>query len=141
MNLREKNAYTYGARSTHPRNKNFKTAFRITTKVRNMVTDSAVVETLKEIKRIRTEDVDEEVLKNAKAKFLGDFILASENDRTIASRSINIKTQSLPKDFYETFIAKINAVSKADVKRIATKYFSLDKARIVLVGKGSEHIY
>ncbi|MBW1295244.1 M16 family metallopeptidase [Aquimarina litoralis] len=138
MNLREEHGYTYGARSTMPRNKNFKTAFRVTAKVRNMVTDSAVVETLKEIKRIRTEDVDEEVLKNAKAKFLGNFILASENDRTIASRSIDIKTQNLPKDFYETFIAKINAVSKDDIKRIANKYFNLDKARIVLVGKGSD---
>ncbi|MGY3792170.1 M16 family metallopeptidase [Aquimarina sp. 433] len=138
MNLREEHGYTYGARSTMPRNKNFKTAFRVTAKVRNMVTDSAVVETLKEIKRIRTEDVDDEVLKNAKAKFLGNFILASENDRTIASRSIDIKTQNLPKDFYETFIAKINAVSKADIKRIANKYFNLDKARIVLVGKGSD---
>ena len=140
MNLREEHGYTYGGRSTLPRNKNFKTAFRAAAKVRNMVTDSAVVETLKEIKRIRTEDVDDEMLKNAKAKFLGDFILASENDRTIASRSINIKTQNLPKDFYETFIAKINAVSKADIKRVANKYFNLDKARIVLVGKGSDVI-
>ncbi|WP_299435179.1 pitrilysin family protein [uncultured Aquimarina sp.] len=140
MNLREAHGYTYGGRSTLPRNKNFKTAFRATAKVRNMVTDSAVVETLKEIKRIRTEEVDDEMLKNAKAKFLGDFILASENDRTIASRSINIKTQNLPKDFYETFIAKINAVSKADIKRVANKYFNLDKARIVLVGKGSDVI-
>ncbi len=138
MNLREEHGYTYGGRSTLPRNKNFKTAFRATAKVRNMVTDSAVVETLKEIKRIRTEDVDDEVLKNAKAKFLGNFILASENERTVAARSIDILTQNLPKDFYETFIAKINAVTKADIKRVANKYFNLDKARIVLVGKGSD---
>lgn len=138
MNLREKHGYTYGARSTLPRNKNHKTAFRATAKVRNMVTDSAVVETLKEIKRIQTEDVDAKVLENAKAKFLGDFILASENERTAASRSVNIKTQNLPDDFYKNFIAKINAVSKEDIKRIANTYFKLDKARIVLVGKGSD---
>ena len=138
MNLREKHAFTYGARSVLPRNKNYKTAFRATAKIRNAVTDSAVVETLKEIKRIRTKDVDDTVLKNAKAKFLGNFILASENDRTIANRSIKIKTQNLPKNFYEIFIEKINAVSKADIKKVANKYFNLDKARIVLVGKGSD---
>lgn len=138
MNLREEHGYTYGARSILPRNKDHKTAFRVASKVRNAVTDSAVVEILKEIKRIRTEDVDDEVLKNAKAQFLGNFILASENDRTIASRSINIKTQNLSDDFYETFIAKINAVSKDDIKRVANKYFNLDKSRIVLVGKGSD---
>ena len=138
MNLREEHGYTYGARTRFPREKYHNSAFSATTKVRNMVTDSSVVEILKEIKRIRTEDVDDEILKNAKAKFLGEFILASESDRTIARRSINIKTQDLPKDFYETFIAKINAVSKADVKRVANKYFNVDKARIVLVGKGSD---
>ncbi len=138
MNLREKHAYTYGARSSLPKNKNYKTAFRVTTKVRNAVTDSTVVEILKEIKRIRTEDVDDQVLKNAKAKFLGDFILASEKDRTIANRSIEIKTENLPKDFYQTFISKINAVTKADIKRVANLYFNSDKARIVVVGKGSD---
>ena len=138
MNLREEHGYTYGARSVLPANKNYKTAFRATAKVRNMVTDSAVVETLKEIKRIKTEDVDPTILENAKAKFLGDFILNSENERTVANRSITIKTQNLSDDFYKNFIAKINAVTKEDVKRIANKYFNLDKARIVLVGKGSD---
>ncbi len=138
QNLREDKGYTYGARTVLPRNKDYKTAFRAVTKVRNMVTDSAVVETLKEIKRIKTEDVDATALENAKAKFLGDFILASENERTIAARSINIKTENLPEDFYETFIAKINAVTKEDIKRVANKYFNLDKSRIVLVGKGSD---
>ncbi|MEW7278742.1 insulinase family protein [Aquimarina sp. 2201CG1-2-11] len=138
MNLREEHGYTYGARSILPKDKNYRTTFRVRTKVRNAVTDSAVVEILKEIKRIRLEDVDDQVLKNAKAKFLGDFILASEKDRTIANRSIDIKIENLPEDFYETFIPKINAVTKADVKRIANSYFNLDKARIILVGKGSD---
>ncbi|MFL1894661.1 insulinase family protein [Aquimarina sp. 2-A2] len=138
MNLREKNGYTYGARSIFPVNKYHKSAFRAVTKVRNAVTDSAVVETLKEIKRIRTKEVDDEILKNAKAKFLGDFILASESDRTAATRSIEIKTQDLPQDFYRTFISKINAVTKADIKRVANTYFNLQNARIVLVGKASD---
>ncbi len=138
MNLREEHGYTYGARTSLPVNKNFNTLFRTTAKIRNAVTDSAVVETLKEYKRIRTELVDTQVLKNAKAKFLGDFILASESDRTIANRTIRIKTQKLPTDFYETFISKINAVTKEDVKRVANKYFKLNNARILLVGKGSD---
>ncbi|UZO79935.1 insulinase family protein [Aquimarina sp. ERC-38] len=138
MNLREAHGYTYGGRSSLPYSKNHKSAFRASAKVRNAVTDSAVVETLKEIKRIRTEFVNDTVLKNAKAKFLGDFILASERDRTIADRSVRIKTQNLPEDFYTTFISKINDVTKEDVKRVAEKYFPLEKARIVLVGNAGE---
>ena len=138
MNLREARGYTYGGRSILPYNKNHKTAFRASAKVRNAVTDSAVVETLKEIKRIRTEFVNDTILQNAKAKFLGDFILASESDRTIANRSVRVKTQNLPEDFYQTFISKINTVTKEDIRRVAQKYFPLENARIILVGNAGE---
>ena len=39
-------------------------------------------------------------------------------------------------DFYETFIEKINAVSKEDVKRVANKYLKPENLRIIVVGKG-----
>lgn len=138
MNLREKNGYTYGASSSTSQNKWTRSTFRATTKVRNAVTDSAVVEILNEMKRIRTEFVSDEDLSNAKAKYLGNFIMATENPQTIASYAINVRTQNLPADFYENFISKINAVTKEDVQRIANKYFKLNNARIVVVGKGSE---
>ena len=105
--------------------------------MRNEVTDSAVVETLKEIKRIRTEPVDPEVLANAKAKFLGSFILESEDKTVAARRALSIKTNDLPEDFYKNYIANINAVTVEDVQRVANKYFSDEKARIVLGWKSS----
>ena len=138
MNLREANGYTYGARSSLGTARFYNSSFRATTKVRNEVTDSAVVETLKEIKRIRTELVDDEMLKNAKAKFLGSFILESEDKTVAARRSLSIKINDLPKDFYKNFIANINAVTKEDIKRVANKYFKDDKSRIVLVGKAAD---
>lgn len=106
--------------------------------VRNAVTDSAVVETLKEINRIKTEPVESEKLANAKAKYVGDFVLALERPQTIANYALNIKLNDLPKDFYTTYLEKINAVTKEDVTRVANKYFKTENARIVVVGKGSE---
>lgn len=138
MNLREANGYTYGARSSLGTGRYYNSSFRATTKIRNEVTDSAVVETLKEIKRIKTDYVDDEVLANAKAKYLGSFILESEDKAVSARRSLSIRTNKLPADFYKNFIANIDAVTKEDVKRVANKYFTDDKARIVLVGKASD---
>lgn len=138
MNLREANGYTYGARSSIGTNRYYDDTFMSTTKVRNAVTDSAVVESLKEMKRIRTTLVDDEVLENAKAKFLGNFILESEDKAVAARRTINIKTNDLPADFYKNFISNINAVTKEDVQRVAKKYFMLDNSRIVLVGKAAD---
>ena len=137
-NLREKNAWTYGARSSLGRNKWTKATFRASTSVRNSVTDSAIVETLAEINRIKNELVSDEMLDAAKATYLGNFIMSTENKSLLADFAINIKTQDLPENFYETFISKIDAVTKEDVKRIANKYFKSDNLRIVVVGKGSD---
>ena len=136
MNLREENGWTYGARSSIARNKWTSATFRATTSVRNAVTDSAVVETLKEINKIRDEFVSDEMLSTAKAKYLGNFIMSTENKSLLADFAVNIKTLNLPDDFYETFIEKINLVSKEDVKRVANKYLKPENLRIIVVGKG-----
>ena len=138
MNLREENGWTYGAGSSIARNKWTKATFRASTSVRNAVTDSAVVETLKEINRIRNEYVTDEMLSNAKAKFLGNFIMSTEDKSLLADFAVNIETQDLPKDFYETFISKINEVTKEDVMRVSKKYLKPENLRIIVVGKGSE---
>lgn len=138
MNLREQNGYTYGAGSGLGAGRDYKSTFRATTKVRNEVTDSAVVETFKELDRIRTTYVTDEDLSNAKAKFLGNFIMQSEDKSVVADRAITIRTNNLDEDFYKDFIANINAVTKEDVKRVANKYFKTENMRVVLVGKASD---
>ncbi len=137
MNLREEHGYTYGARSNLGSNK-YVSRFTAGAAVRNMVTDSAIVETLKEVNRIRNEDVTAEALANAKAKYTGDFVLALERPQTLAQYALNIKLNDLPEDFYSTYLEKINAVTIEDVKRVANKYFKPENARMVVVGKGSE---
>lgn len=137
MNLREKHGYTYGAGSGVNADK-YIGRFSAGAAVRNVVTDSAVVQTLKEINRIKSEPVEAEALKNAKAKYVGDFVLALENPQTVARYALNIKLNNLPKDFYETFLQKINAVTAEDVNRVANKYFKPENARIVIVGKGAD---
>ncbi|QJP33678.1 insulinase family protein [Nonlabens sp. Ci31] len=138
MNLREENGYTYGARSNIGTGRNYKGTFSASAKVRNEVTDSAVVETFKELNRIRDEYVEDEMLATAKAKYLGNFIMQSEDKAVVASRSITIEKNDLDKDFYKNFIANIDKVTKEDVKRVANKYLSPDNLRIVLVGKAGD---
>lgn len=136
-NLREEHGYTYGAYSRINANK-YISRFRAGAAVRNMVTDSSVVEILNEVNRIRTANVTSETLADAKAKYVGNFVLALESPQTISRYALNIKLYNLPEDFYATYLEKINAVTIEDVKRVANTYFKADVARIVVVGKGSE---
>ena len=137
MNLREKHAWTYGARSEIGSGK-YVTKFVANSAVRNAVTDSAVVEFIKEIKKIRTEKVDAEVLKNVKAGYIGRFVMQVQKPQAVARYALNIETEQLPADFYEKYIQTINAVTPDDIQRVANKYFLLDNTRIVIVGKASE---
>lgn len=137
LNLREAHGWTYGAYSSVTGNK-YVNDFSATTSVRNAVTDSSVVEILNEIKKIRTDLVSEEDLKNAKAKYIGSFVMQVEKPATVARYALLTQTQKLPEDFYQNYIKNINAVTPEDVRAAAQKYFSADNARIVIVGKAAD---
>ena len=137
LNLREKHGWTYGAYSSIGAGK-YINKFRSSASVRNTVTDSAVVEFFNELKRIKTELVSEEDLKNAKAKYVGNFVMQIEKPSTIAGYALNKETQGLPEDFYENYIKNINAVTAEDIKNAANKYFLSDNTRVVIVGKAAD---
>lgn len=139
MNLREAHGWTYGARSSIGATR-YVSTFRASSSVRNSVTDSAVVEFLKEVKKIRTEKVDEKMLADTKAGYIGQFVMEIEKPQTVARLALNSILHKLPDNFYENYIANVNAVTVDDIQRVANKYFSYDNSRIVVVGKGSEVI-
>ena len=140
LNLREDKGYTYGSYSSISTNKYRRSRMRAFASVRNAVTDSSVVELVKEIEKIRTIPVSQEELDQAKAKYVGDFVLALERPSTIAQYALSILTEGLPSDFYTTYLQKINAVSIEDIQRVTQKYFHLNNARIYVTGKGIEVI-
>lgn len=137
MNLREGHGWTYGAYSGISADK-YTTDFSATAAVRNAVTDSALVEMLKEVKRIRTTLPTAKELELAKAKYIGNFVMTAEKPQTVAGFALREKTQSLPADFYENYIKNIDAVTLEQVQAAAKKYFSDDASRIVVAGKASE---
>jgi predicted Zn-dependent peptidase len=137
LNLREKHGWTYGAYSSIGSGK-YINKFRSSASVRNTVTDSAVVEFFNELKRIKTELVSEEDLRNAKAKYVGNFVMQIEKPSTVAGYALNKETQGLPEDFYENYIKNINAVTAEDIKNAANKYFLSNNTRVVIIGKAAE---
>ena len=135
LNLREDKGYTYGAYSSVGTNERTASMIRSFATVRNNVTDSAVVEFVKEIELLRNTKVKPEELEVAKASYVGDFVMAVEDPSTVSDYAFNIATKNLPSTFYEQYLEKINAVTADDIERVAKKYFTEKNARIVVVGK------
>ena len=138
LNLREDKGYTYGSYSSMGNNKYTASRFRASASVRNAVVDSAVVELLYEIDRMKKEVVSDEELNRAKAKYVGSFVRAVEQPSTVAAYALEIETEGLPDDFYTTYLESVNNVTKEDIQRVAQKYFLVDQARVVVTGKASE---
>ena len=137
QNLREDKAYTYGARSSIS-NDELVGNFNASASVRNEVTDSAVVEFMNELNGIRNAMVTDAELAAAKASIVGSFARSLESPQTVAAFAQNIIEYNLPEDYYATYLQKVNAVTKADIMRVAKQYVRPDKAYVLVVGKASE---
>ena len=137
MNLREKNAFTYGAYSSLSTSK-YAPNFSAQSSVRNEVTDKAIIEFMNELKAITGKKVTAEELANAKAKLKGDFIRSLERPETIASFALNLKTQDLPSDFYTNYLKSIDKVTLDDVEKAAKTVILPGNSRIFVAGKASD---
>nr|MDA3835545.1 pitrilysin family protein [Spirochaetales bacterium] len=136
QNLREDKAYTYGAYSNLESDERIG-SFSARAQVRTSVTDSALIEILKEMERMRTELVSDEELQQVINSIIGNFGRALEDPQTVARFALNIERYDLPKDYYENYLKKIAEVTKEDVRDAAKTYLKPDKAVILAVGNAS----
>ena len=139
MNLREKHGFTYGAYSSIGSGR-FPALFRGGAAVRTDKVDSATTELIKEILNMRDGKITEEELASAKAIYNGRFALGMEDQSRAATYASNILINNLPKDFYRTYLQKINAVTVNDIKLAAKNYLSEGNSRIVIVGNAKKII-
>lgn len=137
MNLREKRKFTYGAYSSINRDE-YASTFGASASVRNAVVDSAVVEFLNEINKIRDEKVSDDELKTAKAAYTGNFVMGVQKPENVARFALNTALYNLPEDYYQKYLERLNAVTAEDIQKMAQKYFKPENLRIIIVGKADE---
>jgi zinc protease len=132
QNLREEHGYTYGASSTF--------GFRLLpgpflagAAVHTAITDSALMEFLKELDAIRAP-VPAAELERAKnyvaLGFPGEFQTVGD----LAGKLEEMLIYALPDGYFSDYVNSIRAVTAADVQRVARKYLDLATMSIVLVG-------
>lgn len=133
MNLREAKGYTYGAYSSLDALR-LAGAFRETAEVRTPVTGPSLKEFFYELGRIRDEVVPEKEIRDAKSFLTGVFPLQIETQEGLINRLVQIKMYGLPADYLQTYRDRINAVTAADIQRVARQYIQPDKVAMVIVG-------
>lgn len=135
--LREQKSWTYGAYSqfTRPKDVGY---FQASAEVRTTVTDSALVELMSQLRTIRSEAVSTEELEAAKSFLAGSFPLRLQTPGQIASQVAQIRLLGLPIEDLTEYREKINAVTAADVQRVAQEYVRPGGTTIVVVGDATK---
>jgi predicted Zn-dependent peptidase len=132
MNLREAHAYTYGARSGFDM-RHGPGPFTAGGAIVRESTGPAVKEILSEIRRIRAELVSAEELEDAKSNIIRQLPARFETASATASTLSGLAAYHLPLDEYAHRAAKIQRVTREDVKRVAEAYLAPERMRVVLV--------
>jgi zinc protease len=132
LNLREKHGYTYGASSAFDMRAEAG-PFSASAGVQTDKTAEALQEFFNELNAI-LQMVPPDELARAKnyvsLRFPGGF----ETSGDISRRLEEVLVYGLPEDYFSRYVQNIEAVTAADVQRVARKYIQPDRVAVVVVG-------
>jgi zinc protease len=133
MNLREMHGYTYGANSSY---QSYRAGgpFVAGGLVRTDVTGPAAKELMGEIRKFPSNPPTEAELHEAKVARIQSLPGLFETSFAIASSMTSLFLYDRPLDYYATLPAKYEAVTAADVARVATEDVHPDQVVIVAAG-------
>ena len=133
LNLRERNAFTYGAFSAFEWRRDAG-PFVVSTAVATPVTASAVTEVLVELNRMRTGEPTADELSLSTSYLDGVFPIRFETTDAIAGALATLRTLRLPDDYYDTYRERIRAVTAESVAKAARSHLHVDRLQVLAVG-------
>jgi zinc protease len=131
--LREEKGYTYGIGSGFTAT-DYRGQWQASTQVRTEVTEPALNDLLAEIAEMRDKAVPENELMDAKRAIVAGFALSLENPSQVLNYYVQNWLYGLPADYWDTYPAKISAVTAGQAQAAAAKYLDASKLQIVAVG-------
>jgi zinc protease len=135
--LREQKGYTYNASSTFSAGR-FRGSWSASTDVRTEVTDPALTDLLTEIRQMRDTEVPAAELSNIKRNIIAGFARSLESPTAILNNYIDSFLYKLPADYWDKYPDRFDAITAADVQRVARKYWAADRLQIVAVGDAAK---
>ena len=137
LNLREEKGYTYGVYSDFSALR-YPGPWRAGGSMRTEVTEAALEEFFNEFQRIREQKVSTEELDASKRAIVASFALSLEQPARMLGFAVTSKQYGFPADYWDTYPARILAVSADDIQRVARKYLKPETLQLVAVGDASK---
>jgi len=134
LNLREAKGYTYGARSSFAFNQG-PGPFEAGAPVKTEDTKPALIELIKELTDITgPRPATNEELAFAKDRVVKGFPGRFETINGVRGALAELVLYDLPSDYFTHYRSQVEAVTQADVHRVAAKYLDPTRMTILIVG-------
>jgi zinc protease len=91
-----------------------------------------------EIARLAKDPIGEGEIERAKDAILNSFVFRLDSPGKVLQEQMTYEFYGYPLDFLEQYERGIQAVTKADVARVAAKYLHRDQMAVLVVGNPSE---
>jgi zinc protease len=132
--IRTKLGYAYNVASVWAANYNHPGSFRIVGSTKSMTTTETIQAINTELAKIRTQEVTDAELKEAKDGVLNAFVFSFDSPAKTLNRALRYAYFDYPKDFIFQYQKAVEAVTKADVLRVAKAHFLPENLAVVAVG-------
>ncbi len=132
-NLRSEHAYSYGVFSFYDTHRE-PGAFAAAGGVVSDKTAEALGEFLKELKRMKSGEVTDAELSDAKAGLIRSIPALFASDEQTAAAYARAWSHALPADYYATYQQRVDAVTSEEVAKAARERLHPEEMAIVVVG-------
>ena len=132
-NIREQKGYTYSPRSEISR-RYHDAYWAETADVTTLSTGPSLKEIFGEITRLQKEPPGAPELKGIQNYLSGLFVIQNSSRSALIGQLQYVDFQGLGADYLKTYVAKVNAVTPAEVQKMAGQYIKPEEMTIVVVG-------
>ncbi len=132
--IRTKLGYAYSIGATWAANYDHPGTFRIGGSTKSASTVETIQAAKAEVEKMRTAEVTEQELKEAKQSVLNSFVFFFDSPEKTLNRMVMYSYFGYPKDFLFQYQKGIESVTRADVLRVAKQYWHPDNFVVVAAG-------
>jgi zinc protease len=134
QNLRNRNGFTYGARSGFQYYEQG-SVWDVMTSVRSEVTGAALREVFNELRDVRVgRPLTPEEIEVARAAEMSVFPRSFETPASIASALVRLAVHQLPADYYQTYLQQLRTAAAPAVSKTMAELVDSDFMRVLVVG-------
>lgn len=98
----------------------------------------AISEVIKQKNLVKTDNIPDEEFEMSKSQLINSFVFRFPTPFDLVEERASYELYGYKKDYLDTYVDKLDAVSKQEMQKTAKEFYDLDKALIFVIGNSSK---